>query len=119
MIESIMDTLFLVTILQIITATSILFVWVVRYKNILKEFKQYNLPSWLRDVVGISKISFAIMLLIGIFDERFKIIGAGGLSLLMIAALITHLRVKNPIYKALPAITLLSISIIIFLSINM
>ena len=113
MIESITDTLFLVIILQIITATSILFVWVVRYKNIIKEFKQYNLPSWLRDVVGISKISFAIMLLIGIFDERFKMIGAGGLSMLMIAALITHLRVKNPIYKALPAITLLSISILL------
>ena len=113
------DTLFLVAILQIVTATSILFVWIVRYKNIIQEFEQYNLPSWLRDMVGIFKLSFAIMLLIGIFDERFKIIGAGGLSLLMIAALITHLRVKNPIYKALPAITLLSISIIIFSSITM
>ena len=59
------------------------------------------------------------MLLIGIFDERFKIIGAGGLSLLMIAAFLTHLKVKNPIYKALPAITLLSFSVIILLSINM
>ena len=110
------DTLFLVAILQIVTATSILFVWVVRYKNIIQEFEQYNLPSWLRDVVGIFKLSFAIMLLIGIFDERFKIIGAGGLSLLMIAALITHLRVKNPIYKTLPSITLLSFSVIILLS---
>ena len=45
------DTLFLVAILQIVTATSILFVWVVRYKNIIQEFEQYNLPSWLRDMV--------------------------------------------------------------------
>ena len=97
------DTLFLVAILQIVTATSILFVWVVRYKNIIQEFKQYNLPSWLRDVVGIS-------------NERFKIIGAGGLSLLMIAAFLTHLNVKNPIYKTLPSITLLSFSVIILLS---
>ena len=110
------DTLFLVAILQIVTATSILFVWVVRYKNIIQEFEQYNLPSWLRDVVGIFKLSFAIMLLIGIFDERFKIIGAGGLSLLMIATFLTHLNVKNPIYKTLPSITLLSFSVIILLS---
>jgi len=110
------DTLFLVAILQIVTATSILFVWVVRYKNIIQEFEQYNLPSWLRDVVGIFKLSFAIMLLIGIFDERFKIIGAGGLSLLMIAAFLTHLNVKNKIYKTLPSITLLSFSVIILLS---
>ena len=92
------DTLFLIAILQIVTANSILFVWVVRYKNIIQEFEQYNLPSWLRDMVGIFKLSFAIMLLIGIFDERFKIIGAGGILLLMIAAFLTHLNVKNPIY---------------------
>ena len=110
------DTLFLVAILQIVTATSILFVWVVRYKNIIQEFEQYNLPSWLRDVVGIFKLSFAIMLLIGIFDERFKIIGAGGILLLMIAAFLTHLNVKNPIYKTFPSITLLSFSVIILLS---
>ena len=110
------DTLFLVAILQIVTATSILFVWIVRYKNIIQEFEQYNLPSWLRDMVGIFKLSFAIMLLIGIFDERFKIIGAGGILLLMIAAFLTHLNVKNPIYKTLPALALLSISIIILFS---
>ena len=110
------DTLFLVAFLQIITASSVFFVWVVRYGNIIEEFEQYKLPTWLRDLVGIFKISFGIMLLIGVFDERFKFIGAGGLSLLMIAALLTHLKVKNQIYKALPAVTLLSFSVIILLS---
>lgn len=110
------DTLFLVALLQIITASSVFFVWVVRYGNIIEEFEQYKLPTWLRDLVGIFKISFGIMLLIGVFDERFKFIGAGGLSLLMIAALLTHLKVKNQIYKALPAATLFSFSAIILLS---
>ena len=110
------DTLFIVAILQIITASSVLFVWVVRYENIIEEFEHYKLPTWLRDTVGIFKVSFGIMLLIGVFDERFKVIGAGGLSLLMIAALLTHLKVKNPIYKALPAVTLLSFSGIILFS---
>ena len=110
------NTSFLIAILQIITASSVLFVWVVRYKNIILEFEQYNLPSWIRDGVGILKLSFAIMLLVGIFDLKFKIIGAGGISLLMIAAFITHLKVKNPIYKAFPSVTLLSLSLIIFLS---
>ena len=65
-----MDILFFVEILQIITATSILFVWVVRYENIITEFQQYQLPIWLRDMVGILKISFAIMLLVGIMENR-------------------------------------------------
>jgi uncharacterized membrane protein YphA (DoxX/SURF4 family) len=110
------EPLFLVSILQIITASSVFFVWVVRYDNIIEEFVYYKLPTWLRDLVGILKISFGIMLLMGIYDEKFKIIGAGGLSLLMIAALLTHVKVKNPIYKALPAVTLLSFSAIIIFS---
>ena len=68
-----MDILFIVEILQIITASSILFVWTVRYENIIKEFQQYQLPTWLRDMVGILKISFAIMLL-GKFNKKYFLI---------------------------------------------
>ena len=111
-----MDTLFLVEILQIITATSILFVWVVRYENIITEFKQYQLPVWLRDMVGILKISFAIMLLAGIYNEKFKLLGSCGLILLMLAALFTHIKIKNSFSKALPSLTLLTFSTLILLS---
>ena len=110
-----MDKIFLVEILQIITATSILFVWIVRYENIIKEFQQYQLPVWLRDLVGIIKISFAIMLLVGIYKENFKILGSFGLILLMLAALFTHIKVKNPFFKALPSLTLLTFSTLILL----
>ena len=111
-----MEIFFMVEIIQIITATSILFVWVVRYENIIKEFKQYQLPTWLRDMVGILKISFAIMLLVGIYNEKFKLLGSCGLILLMLAALFTHVRIKNPFYKSLPALTLLTFSTLILLS---
>ena len=67
-----MDTLFLIEVLQVVTASSILFVWVVRYDNIITEFQQYQLPVWLRDMVGILKLSFSIMLLAGIYDAKFN-----------------------------------------------
>ena len=111
-----MDTLFLIEVLQVLTASSILFVWVVRYENIIAEFEQYQLPVWLRDLVGILKLSFSIMLLAGIYDEKFKYLGSSGLILLMLAALLTHVKVKNPFYKALPSLTLLAFSTIILLS---
>jgi len=41
--------------LQALVATSIFFVWVVRYGNVVEEFKHYGLPDWLRDLVGILK----------------------------------------------------------------
>lgn len=51
--------------------------WGVRYANVIEEFKVYGLPDWLRDSVGILKMTFSLMLLIGI--EREPIAVAGGL----------------------------------------
>ena len=58
-------------------AASIFFVWVVRYREIIEEFKFYELPSWLRDLVGIFKLSFAIMLFSN--DMYVIILGASGI----------------------------------------
>jgi uncharacterized membrane protein YphA (DoxX/SURF4 family) len=93
--------------LQSFVAASVFFVWVVRYANIIQEFKQYGYPDWLRDLVGILKMTFALMLLIGIERERFAVIGGIGIALLMAAALATHVRVKNSPLKMLPSLTLL------------
>ena len=64
-------------ILSILVFGSILFVWVVRYSNIKDEFKSFNLPKWLRDLVGILKLSFAIMLL----NDNLEIVRLGALGL--------------------------------------
>ena len=94
-------------ILCILVFGSILFVWVVRYNNIKDEFKSFNLPKWLRDLVGILKLSFAIMLLNG--NLEIVRIGALGIAVLMIAALVTHLRLKSPRHRMLPSFALLCI----------
>ena len=37
-------------LLRILLAVSLFFFWVVRYDNIVKEFRDdYDLPNWLRD----------------------------------------------------------------------
>ncbi len=99
--------------LQALVATSIFFVWVARYANIVQEFKQYGLPEWLRDAVGILKLTFALMLLIGIERAPFAVAGGIGIAVLMSAAFVTHLRVKNPVFKMLPSLTLLTFSVVI------
>ena len=97
--------------IKTIVATAIFFVWVVRYREIQEEFKSYQLPAWLRDLVGILKLSFAIMLLSN--DIYLVILGALGICFLMFAAVITHLRVKNPFYKMLPALGLITLNLVI------
>ncbi len=100
-------------LLQALVATSIFFVWVVRYDNIMQEFKQYGLPDWLRDLVGILKLTFALLLLLGIQRAPLAMIGSLGIAGLMGCAFAVHLRVKNPVFKILPSLTLLALSLII------
>jgi uncharacterized membrane protein YphA (DoxX/SURF4 family) len=85
--------------LQALVAASIFFVWVIRYDNIVQEFKQYGLPDGLRDLVGILKITFVLMLLIGIERGFFAVAGGVGIAILMAAAVVTHLRMKNPLVQ--------------------
>jgi uncharacterized membrane protein YphA (DoxX/SURF4 family) len=101
--------------LQALVAAAIFFVWVVRYANIVQEFKQYALPDWLRDLVGILKLTCSLLLLIGIERPLFAVVGGGGIAVLMGAAIVTHLRVKNPVFKMLPSLTLLILSTVIAL----
>ena len=84
-------------ILSIFVFGSIIFVWGIRYNNIKDEFKNFQLPNWLRDLVGILKLSFAVML----FSENLEIIqiGASGIALLMVAALVTHFRLKSEPFR--------------------
>lgn len=99
-------------LIKILISSSVLFVWVVRYQNIVEEFKQFRYPGWLRDLVGILKISFVFLILSS--DLALVKIGAIGIATLMVAALITHLRVSNPFSKMLPSLTLLILSLITF-----
>ena len=99
--------------LQALVAAAIFFVWAVRYANIVQEFKQYGLPDWLRDLIGILKMTFALMLLIGIERRPFALVGGIGIAILMLAAFVTHLRVKSPLVKMLPCLALLVFSTVI------
>ena len=105
----------LTIVLQALVATSIIFVWVVRYDNIIQEFKQYGLPDWLRDLVGILKLTFALLLLLGIQRASLAMIGGLGIAGLMGCAFVMHLRVKNPLVKMFPCLTLLVLATVIAL----
>ena len=96
------DTLF--TVCKVLLSVSLFYVWVVRYENIKKEFVDYKLPTWLRDLVGILKLSFSLMIISS--DKNLVWIGSMGIIVLMIGALATHFKVKNPFQKMIPAVIL-------------
>ena len=99
---------------KVLLAVSLFFVWVIRYENIKREFIDYKLPKWLRDLVGILKLSFSAMILSN--DKNLVTIGCLGIICLMIGAIVTHFRVGNPFIKILPATSLSFLCAIILYS---
>ena len=103
-----MITMLLAT--KILVLTSIFFVWVVRYENIVKEFEEYGIPAWLRDLTGILKLTFAVMLLFGQQDRYLPLFGSLGIVGLMACAQVVHIRAGTALFRRLPSLVLLMLS---------
>lgn len=111
------------TISQVVVALGILNVWIIRYdkttgyrggdaKNMREEFAAYGLPFWFMCVIGFFKISFALMLIAGIWYEPLVLPAATGMAVLMAGAVSMHIKVKDPPKKAMPATAVFILSIL-------
>ena len=100
-----METLQLV--LQSAVAISVVYVWVFRYHNVLKEFEQFGLGDITRNLVGATKISLATLLVAGIWYESLIFIPAILMGLFMVSAQYFHFKMKNPFIQKLPSLVLL------------
>jgi hypothetical protein len=106
----------IVKILQLILALSVAYVWIFRYHNVLKEFKQFGLSDVTRNLVGASKNALATLLVVGIWYPTLVFIPAVLMGLLMVAAQYFHFKASNPFIKHLPSLILLSLSAFIAFS---
>ncbi len=99
---------YIIEAIKIIITVSVFFVWFVRYRNIKREFVKYGYPRWFRDLVGILKISFSIMLHSSM--NSIVVIGSLGISILMIGAFFTHMKINNPFREYIASLVMLTIS---------
>jgi hypothetical protein len=98
---------------QIIVAVSIVIVWVFRFDNIVKEFKQYGLSNLTRTMVGTAKIVLATLLVAGIWYPSLVLIPSLMMAFLMVSAQYFHFKVKNPWQKRMPSLFLLLLCLFI------
>ena len=115
-------------ILQLIISVALINVWLFRFNkvteyrggganNMKEEFQAYGLPIWLMYVVGFLKIAIAIMLIVSIWIKELLEYNLWLLSVLMFGAVLMHLKVKDPIKKSYPALSILfMIALILYLS---
>jgi hypothetical protein len=114
-------------VIQIVIALGIINVWLIRFNkstgwrggsahNLKEEFTVYGLPGWMVWLVGALKLLFAATLIAGIWFPDLAIRAASGIAVLMIGAIVMHIKVKDPIKKSLPAFIMLALSIFFILT---
>ncbi|MGA7992491.1 MAG: DoxX family protein [Thermoanaerobaculia bacterium] len=112
---------------QIVIALGLLNVWLLRAgrptgwrggdaRSMKEEFAVYGLPGWSMRVVGFLKISFAVVLLAGIWLPSLTKPAAIGTAFLMAGAVAMHVKVKDPMVRSLPALGILALSLVVILS---
>ena len=108
----------LILVLQLIISIGLINVWFFRFnkateyrggdaKNMREEFQAYGLPSWSMYLVGAAKVIIAVMLIVSIWLKELLIYNLLALAVLMIAAVLMHIKVKDPIKKSYPALSIL------------
>ena len=105
----------LLFISQLIVAISVLFVWVFRFHNVEKEFKQFGLSVTIRSAVGASKIALATLLLVGLCQPCYVFYSAILMGFFMLSAQYFHFKLKNPLQQRIPSFIFLSLCVFIAL----
>ena len=112
---------------QLVIALGIYNVWLLRTnkatdyrggnaKTLEEEFHVYGLSIGFMKSVKILKLSCATLVLLGIWNPLLGFIGATGMGGLMLAAVAMHMKVRDPVKKALPAAALLVLSLVVAVS---
>lgn len=113
-----MKSIFL-NLAQVTLGLSVAFVWIFRFDNVVKEFKQFGLSDLTRNFVGVSKIALSTLIIAGIWYSSMVQVSAAIMGLFMIAAQYFHFKIKNPFIKHLPSLILLILSAIIAVGSNL
>ncbi len=111
-------------LLKLVLGLSILNVWIVNSgkvskwrggdaQNIKEEFEVYGLPSWSLFVVGFCKISLAILLLASMTFVELEGFAAAGLAFFLSGSVLMHIKIKDPLFKSIPAASFLILCLLI------
>ncbi len=81
-------------------------------KNMKEEFEEYGISEKAMYAVGGVKVSLAILMLVGNFVPKLTRPASLLLAAFMVGAIGMHVKVKDPIKRSLPAISVLSLSLV-------
>lgn len=119
-------SIIIVNIIKAVVALGLLNVWLLRFSkatayrggnasSMVEEFAEYGLPGWFCYLIGVLKVGSAVALLGSFWMPSLAFPAAALIAALMIGAISMHIKVKDPIKKALPASAMLAMALVICL----
>jgi hypothetical protein len=115
---------FIVIFAKVIIFVAIINVWFFRFNKKTKyrggdassmkaEFSNYGLPESMVYIIGGLKFLSAFGLLLSIWFPQLALPAAVVIAILMVGAIIMHLRIKDDFIKSMPALLFLLLSLLI------
>jgi uncharacterized membrane protein YphA (DoxX/SURF4 family) len=112
----------ILSFLQLVVGLGLLNVWLLRAgsatdyrggeaKTLKEEFQAYGLPDAVFYIVGALKIVCGVVLVAGLWVDMPVRAAAGIVALLMVGALVMHVKVSDPPKRSLPAALMLLMSV--------
>ena len=110
-------------VLSVIVGLTVINVWLFRsgkstsYRggnasNLMEEFEVYGLGDFFM-IIGIIKVSLAVLLLLSIYFNKLKLISSLGIAFMMLVAVYIHFSVGDELIKSMPASVMLLSCLII------
>ncbi len=78
--------------------------------NMKEEFAEYGMSEKTMYAIGAVKVGLAASMLVGLRVPALTRPASGGLAAMMLGAIGMHMKVKDPIKRALPAISVFTLS---------
>ena len=115
-----------INVVQVFVAVAMFDVWLFRYnrpqrarggdaQTMEEEFRVYGLPDWFRSLVRVLKLTAGTLMVVGIWSSQAALAAGIALVILMGGAITMHIKVRDPIYKSIPATTFFVLSALVML----
>ena len=110
-------------ILSVVVGLTVINVWLFRsnrstsYRggdasSLLEEFQVYGLDDYFL-IIGIVKVSLAIMLLLSLYFKKLSFFASSGIAVMMLVAVYMHINVGDELIKSMPASVMLTSCLVI------
>ena len=80
--------------------------------TMVTEFGRYGLPRF-RTLTGALQVAGSLGLLAGYYSRPLLLLSAGGLAAMMLLGVLVRLRIRDPLFAAIPAFAFFALNLFI------